>query len=289
MQPAISIENLHVRYRIKKQWVHAVRGLSLQVQPGEIVGFLGPNGAGKSSTLKALLGLIQPTEGTCQIFGEPAGTPSANRRLGYLPEVAMYYPHLTPKETLQLYGGLQGIEKKLLNPQIDDLIERLGLGTVCNKLNRTLSKGQLQRVGIAQALLGYPELLILDEVTSGIDPVGRHELRSILREQADAGTTIFFSSHELAEVDMLCDRILLLNQGQLIDEHQVSDLRQRLGRYRVTFRSPVGSQEVTFTSKQAMVEALASGEWGEPIDLIAHDGDLETYFVETLTQSKEAA
>src|SRR5262249_40345594 len=153
------------------------------------VGFLGPNGAGKSSTLKALMGFVEPKSGSCEVFGIRAGTLDAKSRIGYLPEVAMYYPFLTPLETLTLYGELQGLRGAALKKECGDLLELVGLKEAQTKLNKNLSKGMLQRVGIAQSLLGTPDLLILDEVTSGLDPVGRKELRSLLKDRQKQGAT----------------------------------------------------------------------------------------------------
>lgn len=281
--PAIEIKDLHVQYRQKRgPALEAVRGLSLTVRPGEIVGFLGPNGAGKSSTLKALLGFIKPQSGSCAIFGHPAGTQAAKSLIGYLPEVALYYPYLTPFETLKLYGGLQGMRGKSLDEDANQLLESLGIASSAHKLNRTLSKGMLQRVGIAQALLGNPKLLILDEVTSGLDPLGRQELRNLLRERVAAGTTLFFSSHELAEVDLLCDRILIVHKGQLIDEHLVPELRNKIGQ----FKAILGSQSLSFPTSSELVSALINAGAKDLKAVTAQDGSLEDYFVQTI---KEAA
>ncbi|HRK22939.1 MAG TPA: ABC transporter ATP-binding protein, partial [Fimbriimonadaceae bacterium] len=226
MPNAIDVVDLAVQYRSRKgKSVRAVDGLSFSVRPGEVVGFLGPNGAGKSSTLKALMGFVQPTAGSCQVFGIPGGTTEAKRRAGYLPEVALYYPFLTPLETLTLYGELQGLGGKALKQEASALLELVGLKNAMRKQNRSLSKGMLQRVGIAQSLLGSPELLILDEVTSGLDPIGRQELRQILLDRRAGGCTLFFSSHELAEVEMLCDRILLIQNGKLIEERTLANLK----------------------------------------------------------------
>lgn len=285
--------------------MEAVRGLTFGVEPGEVVGFLGPNGAGKSSTLKALMGFLTPSAGACEVFGLQAGSLEAKRRIGYLPEVAMYYPFLTPVETLRLYGELQGLGGAALKKEVRDLLELVGLGEAGAKLNRTLSKGMLQRVGIAQALLGSPELLILDEVTSGLDPVGRRELRALLKERQRAGATLFFSSHELSEVDMLCDRILLIHQGELIEERVIGDLKEELRAYRVAYRgappkvggAPAllegaleiemkgdGSIGARFASKADLLAAIAQiyAAGGELLDVVAEEGSLEDYFVERI-------
>jgi ABC-2 type transport system ATP-binding protein len=227
MSSAIEVKDLYVQYKTKKgEKLDAVQGLTFEVKKGEIVGFLGPNGAGKSSTLKALMGFVEAKSGEATVLGEIAGTPEARKRTGYLPEVAMYYPFLTPMETLTMYGELQGMRGKLLRNEIEDLLEVVGIAHAKNKLNRSMSKGMLQRVGIAQSLLGNPELLVLDEVTSGLDPVGRKELRNLLKSRQEQGTTLFFSSHELAEVDMLCDRILLIHKGKFVEEEGIYQQKQ---------------------------------------------------------------
>ena len=297
--PAISVDSLRVSYRGKRgEKIEAVRGLSFEVERGEIVGFLGPNGAGKSSTLKALMGFVMPEGGSCSIFGLPAGSLAAKSKVGYLPEVAMYYPYLTPVETLRLYGELQGIGAKSLELEIDELLERVGLGQARRKLNRTLSKGMLQRVGIAQSLLGSPEVLVLDEVTSGLDPVGRRELRELLLERRDRGCTLFFSSHELSEVDMLCDRILLLNGGVLVDQRPLAKLRESLQRFELVYRGTVsllglsedwnegadGLVRARFAGKRGLLEALdrARTANAEIIDFVASEGSLEDFFVDSI-------
>jgi ABC-2 type transport system ATP-binding protein len=299
MSCAIQVQNLHVRYRSKKgESVEAVHDLSFEVKPGEVVGFLGPNGAGKSSTLKALMGFVEPSGGSCSVFGASAGSIEAKRRIGYLPEVALYYPYLTPLETLTLYGELQGLRGIPLRTEALDLLELVGLKDAAHKLNRALSKGMLQRVGIAQSLLGSPELLILDEVTSGLDPVGRKELRRILRERQKGGCTLFFSSHELSEVEMLCDRILLIHKGRLIEERQIDELKDTLRQYRLTYSGEAslagltedwrekgsGVFEASFETKDNLLRGLeqVQKEKCEVLDVVSQEGSLEDYFVETI-------
>lgn len=297
--PAIDIHNLVVHYhKHGAKPVEAVRGLSLAVQPGEVVGFLGPNGAGKSSTLKALMGFVRPTTGKADIFGLPAGSEAARRRIGYLPEVAMYYPFLTPLETLTLYGELQGLRGKALRREAETLLEMVGLGAAIKRQNRTMSKGMLQRVGIAQSLLGNPDLLILDEVTSGLDPVGRKELRTLLLDRRAQGATLFFSSHELAEVEMLCDRILLIDRGRLIEERSIHELKDSIRRYAVTFTGSTSMVGLTdrlasrenghivaeFDGKEGLLAAIEriQQNGATVVDIVAQEGSLENYFIETI-------
>jgi len=208
----------------KKERFTAVENLSFQVQEGEIVGFLGVNGAGKTSTIRALMGFQPPAAGRASLLGKPVTAAEARDAVGFLPETALYSPYLTPYETLQLYGELHGLSTALLRPRIEMLLERVGIAAKARVLNRTLSKGMLQRVGIAQALLAEPQLLILDEVSSGLDPVGRRDLRLLLQAERERGATIFFSSHQLSEVETICDRIIVLNKGRLVAEHAVGPL-----------------------------------------------------------------
>lgn len=301
MNEAIWVNDLHVQYRAKNgKFVHAVKGLSFSVQPGEVVGFLGPNGAGKSSTLKALMGFVEPLSGECTISGLPAGSLAARGRVGYLPEVAMYYPYLTPLETLTLYGELQGLTGRTLREEAYQLLNLVGLRGAEKKPNRSLSKGMLQRVGIAQSLLGSPELLILDEVTSGLDPIGRRELRELLKDRQRKGCTLFFSSHELSEVEMLCDRILLIDQGELIEERPIESLKDELRRYSVTYVNTVKlldlasewSQfddvfEAKFAAKGDLLAAVQriNSNGGRILDIVAQDGSLEDYFIDTIARS----
>lgn len=294
---AIEVADLQVRYHSKQGELCAVDGLSFHVSPGEVVGFLGPNGAGKSSTLKALMGFVESSSGSCKVFGLEAGSLEARMRIGYLPEVAMYYPFLTPLETLTLYGELQGLYGKALREEVESLLEIVGLSAARKKQNRNLSKGMLQRVGIAQALLGNPDLLILDEVTSGLDPIGRRELRHLLRERQKQGATLFFSSHELSEVEMLCDRVLIINKGKLVEERDLATLKEGLRRYSVIFQGNVDlaglasgsltlderTEEANFDSKSDLLEAISRiQKTGRLLDVVAQEGSLEDYFVETV-------
>ncbi len=221
----IDIENLHASFRTPSgRTVTAVDGLSLSVNRGEVVGFIGPNGAGKTTTIKILMGFLQPTQGKAHLFGEAAGSIAARRRIGYLPEVALYYPFLSARETLRLYAKLADIPRARREETVSSLLEQVGLHGRDRERLSGFSKGMLQRVGIAQAIMGEPDLLILDEVTSGLDPVARHDVRRILMEFKAAGKTVFFSSHELSEVALLCDRIVLLDEGKILEESTLREL-----------------------------------------------------------------
>jgi ABC-2 type transport system ATP-binding protein len=300
MTTALETTDLRIEYRggWRRPTRQAVRGLSFEVAPGEVVGFIGPNGAGKSSTIKALMGFVPVAGGRATLLGEPAGSPAARRQVGFLPEVALYYPWLTPRETLWMYGRLAGLDAASTRRQTADLLERVGLAGRENERLKGFSKGMLQRVGIAQALLGEPRLLILDEVSSGLDPLGRRDLRQLLLEQKERGVTLFFSSHELTEVAQLCDRVILVNQGRVVDERPVAALLRDLRRYWVRFRcageppvpatpAAAGEWEAEFTRLpdwQAALTRLRPAE-AELLDAGEREGALEDYFVRQVTGS----
>jgi ABC-2 type transport system ATP-binding protein len=190
--------------------------LSLQVEPGEVFGFLGPNGAGKTTTLKLLLQLIFPTSGEARILGRPAGDLVAKRRFGYLPEQPYFYDHLTAEELLTYYGGLFGIPSAERRRRVNALLDEVGIGKERREPLRKFSKGMLQRVGIAQALINEPELVILDEPMSGLDPLGRRDVRALILRLRDRGCTVFFSSHVLSDAEALCSRVAILAKGRMV-------------------------------------------------------------------------
>ncbi len=195
--------------------VEAVKGLSFEVQDGEIFGFLGPNGAGKTTTIKMLMGLIRPTSGTGTLLGAPLGHRDARAKLGFLPEHPYFYEYLNPREFLDFYGRLFGLPADVRRKRSDELIERVGLSHAANRPLRKFSKGMTQRMGIAQALINDPDLVVLDEPMSGLDPMGRKDVRDIILELKAAGKTVFFSSHILQDVEMICDRVAIVIGGKL--------------------------------------------------------------------------
>ena len=214
---ALHCENLGKVYRVGfwKRKVDALRGLNLQVQPGEIFGFIGPNGAGKTSTIKILAGLHRATTGHATVFGLPAGSTEANALIGFLPERPYFYAHLTSRELLRFYGNLFGLQGKELEMRIDELLDRVQLRDAENIQLKAYSKGMLQRAGLAQALINQPKLILLDEPMSGLDPMGRMLVREIILEEKSKGATLFFSSHILADVEQICDRVALMVSGDL--------------------------------------------------------------------------
>lgn len=196
--------------------VEAVKGISFDVKRGEIFGFLGPNGAGKTTTIKALLGFIFPTRGALRLFGMPVSEPAARKKVGYLPENPYLYQYLTALEIMDLFGRLAGLAEDDRRARSVDILRRVGLGSAMDLPVRRFSKGMLQRAGLAQALLGDPELLILDEPMTGLDPIGRKEVRDLILQERARGRTVMFSSHILSDVEMLCDRVAIVNRGQLV-------------------------------------------------------------------------
>jgi ABC-2 type transport system ATP-binding protein len=196
--------------------VEAVRGVSFDVRRGEIFGFLGPNGAGKTTTIKMLMGLVAPTEGTMEILGVRAPSSDVMARVGFLPENPYIYPYLSPREFVTLCGRLSGLGGAVLSARCEQVIERVGMKYAIDRPARALSKGMLQRVALASALVHDPELLVLDEPMSGLDPVGRKEVRDLIVEEKERGRTVFFSSHILSDVEMLCDRVCILRRGEVV-------------------------------------------------------------------------
>ena len=202
----------------------AVKGLTLQVTQGEVFGFLGPNGAGKTTSMKMLLGLIAPTSGDASLLGKPIGDREAMRHVGFLPEHFRFHEWLTADEFLLVHGQLLGMNKDDLLQRRAELLERVGLTPFRNKHLRTFSKGMLQRVGLAQALLNRPALVFLDEPTSGLDPVGRRLVRDVIREVRAEGTSVFLNSHLLSEIEVTCDRVAFIQHGEVVRVLELASL-----------------------------------------------------------------
>lgn len=224
MNPVIQLQGLFKEYRkgIFQPVVPALRGLDLKVAPGEVYALIGPNGAGKTTTFRILLGLVRPDRGTGTILDRPLGDSEARRRLGFLPEVPCVYPYLTVAEFLHLAGRLSGTQAA--SRAVDRVLESFEIGPLRGRLLRRLSKGQLQRVGIAQAALHDPPLLILDEPMSGLDPLGRAQIKDWIRAMRSEGRTVLLASHVLADVEALADRVGILRQGQVVLEGTAEDL-----------------------------------------------------------------
>jgi ABC-2 type transport system ATP-binding protein len=216
--PVIEIENLTKDFQAgfwKKRPVRALDSLCLQVQKGEVFGFLGPNGAGKSTTLKILMHLLHATSGKATILGKPTDSVSMHQSIGYLPENPYFYDYLTPEELLTYVGRLFGLRPPGLIQKVDELLNLVGLAGARKLQLRKFSKGMVQRIGIAQAIINDPEIVFLDEPMSGLDPLGRMEVRQIITSLKARGATVFFSSHILPDVEAICDRVAILNKGKL--------------------------------------------------------------------------
>jgi len=208
--------------------------LSLTIQPGEVFGFLGPNGAGKTTTIKILTGLVQANAGSAHLFGSPVGDVAVRRRLGYLPEHFRFHTWLTGNELLDFHGRLAGMSGEQRRLRIPQALERVGLAGKGEARLGSYSKGMTQRIGLAQALLPGPDLVLLDEPTSALDPVGRREVRDLVRDLATQGTTVFLNSHLLTEIEMICDRVAIVDRGRVVGTGPPADLIGGISELRVT-------------------------------------------------------
>src|SRR5438105_15171317 len=227
MESILETRNLRVEFKATasaRGIKVAVKDLNLKVHAGEVFGFLGPNGAGKTTTMNVLLGFISATNGAAFLFGVNVAEPIARQRIGYLPELTYYYKFLTAEELLRFYGRIFRIPGRELDTRIDQLLKLVELEHARKRPIKTYSKGMQQRVGLAQALINDPDLLILDEQTSELDPLGRMKVRQIIQRLKEEGKTVFFSSHELGEVETVCARVAILNAGELKTEGRVVDL-----------------------------------------------------------------
>ncbi len=225
--PVIETRDLRKTYR----GVEALRGVSIRVEPGEVYGLLGRNGAGKTTLVKILLGIVKPTAGSATLLGHPAGDAKARRRVGYLPEDHRFPEYHTAASLLDFYGDLYGLRRGDRRARAVAALDRAGLKERMHSKVRTYSKGMKQRLGIAQALFHDPELVFLDEPTDGIDPVGRREIRAILQALKERGVTVFLNSHLLSEVELLCDRVAIMERGLLAREGTVAELTRQANRY----------------------------------------------------------
>jgi ABC-2 type transport system ATP-binding protein len=223
----IAIDGLSKVYRPNWPWLpsfHALNGLTLTVKRGEIYGFLGPNGSGKTTTIKIVMGLLRATSGHVEVLGQPVGAVEVRRRIGFLPESPYFYDYLTAEEFLFFYGHLAGMDRGLLSLRVARLLEMVGLAEARGRQLRKFSKGMLQRIGLAQALIHDPELVILDEPMSGLDPIGRKQVRDLILQLRDQGKTVFFSTHILPDVEMICDRVGIVVKGKLLAAGRVDEL-----------------------------------------------------------------
>lgn len=301
---AIVAEGLTKRF-FQRGEVVAVDHLDLQVEEGEIFGFLGPNGAGKTTTIKMLLGLIFPDEGSASVLGFPAGDREMRRQVSYLPENPYFYDHLTGVELLDFYARLFRLDAAIRDKRVHELMELVGLKNDKSKQLKQYSKGMMQRIGLAQALINDPRLLIFDEPTSGLDPVARIEIRNLIVSLRDQGKTVFLSSHQLSEVEMVCNRVSIMNFGKLVKAGRVEDLiaegrteitarnvpEQLQGRLQelATVAAQNGQVVVTCSDNQPLNDILdlIRSEKGEIVSVIPIKRTLEEVFVETIGLATE--
>ena len=282
-----------------------LRDVNLEVYAGEVYGFLGPNGSGKTTSVKCLLGLLRVDAGVIEIFGEPGAGATARQRLGYLPEQPYFYPHLTGRELLDYFARLFGLDVVERARRSRRFLELVGLAAEADTPISQYSKGMLQRIGLAQALINEPELVVLDEPMSGLDPIGRREIKDIIIALRERGTTVFFSSHILADAEALCDRVGLLFDGRILRQSSMEDLledkvqywevasegvaAEKLGGY---LPSAVEGERLYFRlqEEQAVDHLMQTvlGVGGRVVSLVPHRVTLEQFFLETVRSEQIA-
>ena len=307
---AIEILGLEKTYMVgfwRKRPKRAVQPLHLTVEDGEIFGFLGPNGAGKTTTLKMLMGLVFPTAGTARILGKDWTDPEVKAQIGFLPEQPYFYDYLTAHELLDYYGQLSGVPAKDRKSRVEEVLQRVGLTDIQGIQLRKFSKGMLQRAGIAQAILHSPKLVFLDEPMSGLDPLGRREVRDLILQLQQEGKTVFFSTHILSDAEALCDRVAIINKGELRGVGAVEELTKSVqGKVEVVWEGTqvpasmkaLGSEfhvtgetvrtVISENQQDAAIDALRR-ERLRLISIIPVRTSLESYFVEKLQHSQTTA
>jgi ABC-2 type transport system ATP-binding protein len=305
----IEIEGLRKTYSVgffRKTEKIALKGLSLEVQQGEVFGYLGPNGAGKTTTLKLLMGLMFPTGGSAKILGLDINHPQVKAAIGFLPEQPYFYDYLTAAELLEYYAQLSGVPAKERGPRARKMLARVGLGDSANTQLRKFSKGMLQRVGIAQSIIHDPKIVFMDEPMSGLDPIGRREVRDLIQELHDEGKTIFFSTHILSDAETLCDRVAVLNKGELRGVGVVADLLANAGdKVEIVWQGSAAiaaicelntechatGELVRAVVNKAMLDAAIDAirrAKGQLISVTPVQATLEEYFLEKIAQPAEA-
>ena len=308
--PAIQILGLEKTYSVgfwRKRPKRALHPLNLIVEEGEIFGFLGPNGAGKTTTLKLLMGLVFPTSGSARILGREWTDPDIKAQIGFLPEQPYFYDYLTAHELLNYYGQLSGVPAQRRKPRIEEVLQRVGLSDVKGMQLRKFSKGMLQRAGIAQAILHDPKVIFLDEPMSGLDPMGRREVRDLMEQLKHEGKTVFFSTHILSDAEALCDRVAIIYKGQLRGVGAVADLTSTVqGKVEVVWQGTqvpasikaLGAEchvtgdtvraVIAETQQDAAIDALRR-ERLRLISLTPVRTSLEEYFVEKMRRADSTA
>lgn len=276
---AVEIRNLVKTYRssFKRETFRAVDDVSLSIAAGEVYGLIGPNGSGKSTTMKALLGLVAPTSGICNVFGCDSRRVDARSEIGFLPENPYFYKHQTAAETLKFYGKLCGIRGKELKNRVDELLDLVSLNHARNRRLNGYSKGMLQRVGLAQALIQNPKLLVLDEPTAGVDPIGSREIRDLIFRLKEDGVTIFLCSHLLEQVQEVCDRVGIIFEGQMVNEGTLEELTSIESQHELVIENADDSllESITELVKQHSSSGAKLVSSGKP------RSSLEKLFIET--------
>ncbi|MBN1517064.1 ABC transporter ATP-binding protein [Candidatus Sumerlaeota bacterium] len=259
VQNFIDVEHGRLKIRLKNRRTAALQDLTLDVEEGEIFGLLGPNGAGKTTTIKILMGIHFATRGTAKIMGHPLGHKPTKAKIGFLPENPYFYDYLTGREFLHYYGQLYGMERSLRRKRTEELLELTGIAYAADVPLKGYSKGMLQRAGLAQALLNDPKIVFLDEPQSGLDPLGRKEVRDLILLLRDQGKTVFFSSHILSDAELICDRVAIVHKGKLSSIGRLNELLSaRIKEYEVTVAG-ISSETVEQFESQA-TRNVAAGE-----------------------------
>jgi ABC-2 type transport system ATP-binding protein len=275
----LACNQLHKEFTIglRLKRVHAVRGVSFSVRPGEIFGYLGPNGAGKTTTMKMAMGLIGTTSGSVTMFGQSVDDPRVRSRVGYLPEHPYFYDYLTAFEILDFYGRLYSIPKILRLKRIDELLEMVGMEYARKRRLRGFSKGMLQRVGIAQSLIADPDLVVLDEPLGGLDPIGRKDIRDLIYNLRERGKTVFFSSHILHDIETICDRVAIINHGKIVHMGSLDQLLSGEGKL-VDVLAQVGSDSGDKAEFQEKISAFGASfsAAGPTLTIVVEEAHLST-------------
>ena len=280
---AVAVDNLTKVFPIpfRKKSITAVRNLNLQVEAGEVYGLLGPNGSGKSTTLKIILGLVSPTRGRTQIFGQNSADVASHQSVGFLPESPYFYKFLTGAETLRFFGKLCGLRGENLQDRVDDLLELVGLTDARNQRLGTYSKGMLQRIGLAQALINEPALIVLDEPTAGVDPAGSRDIRNLILDLKKRGVTALITSHLLEHVEEVCDRVGIMFKGELVREGPLDELIAIENRTEIVLQNASGK-----LLKE--IEKLATKSKAKLIERRMSTTTLERLFLDATSEKKPA-
>lgn len=276
---ALSIENLTKDFRVGMRGIklRAVDNVSFDVKRGEVFGLLGPNGSGKSTTLKIVLGLLRQTSGSCRIFGKPSSDASVRSRIGFLPEAPYFYKYLSGRELVKFYARMSGVPASELDARTEDALAITGMTDAASRRVKTYSKGMLQRIGVAQAIVHDPDLVILDEPTAGIDPIGSAEIGNVIRAMKERGKTVVLCSHLLGQVEDLCDRVAIMERGKLVVAGTLDEVLTQRGKQLATLGAGT-----TLTPELA---AELRERYGLNIENVSHPRiSLEQYFLKNLSR-----